>query len=1023
MAVDPGVETLLEHAAFVRRLALQLAGEGQADDVVQDTFVRAVQAPPESDQSPRGWLRTVATNVWRNRRREAVRRAQRELLAKPAAAVPPVDEIVAREEMRRRVVAAVLALPEPLRDVVLLRFYEGLDSPAIARRLDRPASTVRTQLQTACERLRRRLDDDHDGRRAAWATPLLAWARPHAVPSSMPVLLRVLGVAGALVAVAAVLVMVWPEAVPPPAVAANASLAPPPPTATVSDPRRDWVVTPGTRLDAAAAAPGAYEDRTPSGSLHLATIDEQTTMVAAGATLRIAAARARASTLVGLPPAEFTTVVAVTDEQGRAVVREMPAGLYEIEAALPDGRAARREVAVGAGERKITLALATEAYLGVVAVKVVDRSGHAVADAAVALACHCTRRGLVGDQSSPAIEGRTDASGLLVIRDPARIEYISEGVVVVRTADGRCGLARIDRPEHRGHNPWFEVVVDVPGAIAGRLSGPRQDWTGVSVTALAAWTYDGVRPDCTVGNFALRVAADGSFTGEGLPAGRYHLAIAGAGQLVDRACAAVDSWQFLPVTKVLAGATSHQDLVLDTAPGVLGVVLDADGAPVADAVVTALRVAADRPRAVWHPRAQDPPSPTTWLVATTNAAGRYELALRPGHWVVTATANRRHLDAQPIEVVLATEPPTLTHRLLADGALRGRAALEVIALRRLDRDGEHAVLHQLATVDGAFAVRGLAPGPWEIGFVEDAFTAIGRVEIQAGQTAYFDPSAGASTTVRGSVHVDGQPVAGIGVDTDDAESRVLTDATGTFVLPVPAGVAAPRLCFTHRGLDVGTRPLGPERELGVIDLPLRRLDLEVLRPAGLPRGFTFELTKLSGDRDRRVKEFAPDGRIEGQLLLVGHGHYFEVRSLDGFRIQQQIAAGTGPLRLRLDAGATSELIVRLVDGHGAVRIGGALQAVAWGQPGPAPGDGATFWRQRATDSNWASRYAVNAQTDADGVARFAGLPPGPVLVWYAGEWSSFGYENGPLRRGAPPAECVVTLEPGATRTIDLALPR
>jgi RNA polymerase sigma factor (sigma-70 family) len=169
--------TLLQHAEFLQRLAVQLAGSDHADDLAQDTWMATMARPPRRGDNPRGWLATIAANLWRNHRRAAGRRAARERLRAAPAAVPGVDEIVAREEVRRRVVAAVVALPEPLREVVLLRFYEGLESPVIGVRLGRPASTVRTQLQTALERLRKQLDSEHDGNRAAWALPLAGWRR------------------------------------------------------------------------------------------------------------------------------------------------------------------------------------------------------------------------------------------------------------------------------------------------------------------------------------------------------------------------------------------------------------------------------------------------------------------------------------------------------------------------------------------------------------------------------------------------------------------------------------------------------------------------------------------------------------------------------------------------------------------------------------------------------------------------------------------------------------------------------
>ena len=75
--------------------------------------------------------------------------------AQPAAAC--LADVVEREERRRAVVAAVLALAEPLRDAVLLRFYEGLPPREIARRLAVPVETARTRVKRGVEQVRARL--------------------------------------------------------------------------------------------------------------------------------------------------------------------------------------------------------------------------------------------------------------------------------------------------------------------------------------------------------------------------------------------------------------------------------------------------------------------------------------------------------------------------------------------------------------------------------------------------------------------------------------------------------------------------------------------------------------------------------------------------------------------------------------------------------------------------------------------------------------------------------------------------
>ena len=60
---------LLEHAEFVRRLATQLAGATDGEDVAQEAWAKVLSRPGRSVHEPVGWLRRVVTNVWRNRTR------------------------------------------------------------------------------------------------------------------------------------------------------------------------------------------------------------------------------------------------------------------------------------------------------------------------------------------------------------------------------------------------------------------------------------------------------------------------------------------------------------------------------------------------------------------------------------------------------------------------------------------------------------------------------------------------------------------------------------------------------------------------------------------------------------------------------------------------------------------------------------------------------------------------------------------------------------------------------------------
>ncbi len=166
-------EPLLQHDAFVRRLAHKLVrDEALALDLAQSTWLSWLTRPVAA-AAPRALLATIARRLAGKQRRSAMRRAARERMAGAPLPPPTPQELLAREEVRSRVVRAVLDLPAPMRDVIVLRFFEGLPPRAIAARLSLPVETVRTRQKRALAELKQRLDASTDGGRAAWCVALL----------------------------------------------------------------------------------------------------------------------------------------------------------------------------------------------------------------------------------------------------------------------------------------------------------------------------------------------------------------------------------------------------------------------------------------------------------------------------------------------------------------------------------------------------------------------------------------------------------------------------------------------------------------------------------------------------------------------------------------------------------------------------------------------------------------------------------------------------------------------------------
>jgi RNA polymerase sigma-70 factor (ECF subfamily) len=181
-------ELLHAQRDWVRGVARALVADpGLAEDLEQQVWVKALEHPPQIRRSVRAWLGTVLRNAAADLRRAAGLRDRHERGASSReATVPAAGDVVAEAEALRLVVDAVLALREPYRTTLLLRFYEDLAPAAIARRLDVPLETVRTRLRRGMVELRESLDEGRGGRRRDWMAALLPLVHPRG-PGTPPI--------------------------------------------------------------------------------------------------------------------------------------------------------------------------------------------------------------------------------------------------------------------------------------------------------------------------------------------------------------------------------------------------------------------------------------------------------------------------------------------------------------------------------------------------------------------------------------------------------------------------------------------------------------------------------------------------------------------------------------------------------------------------------------------------------------------------------------------------------------------
>ncbi|MGH9127079.1 MAG: SigE family RNA polymerase sigma factor [Acidimicrobiales bacterium] len=131
------------YADMVRLAYLLIGSSAEAEEIVQDAFVR-IRGRIQRVDNPSAYLRTTVINGCRNRFRR--REVERRYTPRPeAAAYDRVDELG----------DALAALPARQRAVIVLRYYAGLSEAEIAATLGCRPGTVKSLCHRGLAELRR----------------------------------------------------------------------------------------------------------------------------------------------------------------------------------------------------------------------------------------------------------------------------------------------------------------------------------------------------------------------------------------------------------------------------------------------------------------------------------------------------------------------------------------------------------------------------------------------------------------------------------------------------------------------------------------------------------------------------------------------------------------------------------------------------------------------------------------------------------------------------------------------------
>jgi RNA polymerase sigma-70 factor (ECF subfamily) len=170
---DPELPSLFEHhrAELLRFVAARTGDMAEAEDILQELWLRASGAPAATVEHWRGYLFRAANNlvidrVRARRRREIRDRAWAESVHGAAPGAEEVadsadapDLAIEADQEAQRLAGAIAALPDGARRVFELHKIDGLSHGAVAERLGISKSGVEKHMAVAMKHLRRALAD------------------------------------------------------------------------------------------------------------------------------------------------------------------------------------------------------------------------------------------------------------------------------------------------------------------------------------------------------------------------------------------------------------------------------------------------------------------------------------------------------------------------------------------------------------------------------------------------------------------------------------------------------------------------------------------------------------------------------------------------------------------------------------------------------------------------------------------------------------------------------------------------
>ena len=162
LPIEPTDEVIRYYSSMVYRIALtKTKSSHDADDIFQDVFLKLVmnKKPFESEEHRKAWLIRVTINCCNSHFVAPWKKNVNSLDDAMLAMIPDENSEAQFLENQSDVYAQILKLPQPMREVILLFYYEDMSIREISFVLHTTEANVKKRLSRARQKLKLQLDD------------------------------------------------------------------------------------------------------------------------------------------------------------------------------------------------------------------------------------------------------------------------------------------------------------------------------------------------------------------------------------------------------------------------------------------------------------------------------------------------------------------------------------------------------------------------------------------------------------------------------------------------------------------------------------------------------------------------------------------------------------------------------------------------------------------------------------------------------------------------------------------------